>query len=274
MKNILTAGAIVLMTALALPAQAELDTDKLPGVKTTSPDHPLEKVISGYEFRSKETQMLQDDDFDNPGFIWVEQAQELWTTVDGSASKSCAECHGNAEDSMKGVRTNFPKWSEAKGKPVTMEMQINECRTERMQAEEWGWESDEMLGMTAYVGMQSRGMPLNVKTDGKMAPWFEKGKEIYYTRYGQLDMACSNCHEDNYGNYIRADMLSQGQVNGFPVYRLKWQKLGSIHRRFKGCMGSIRAKGFDVGSDELIALELYVNWRGQGLGVETPSVRQ
>ncbi|WP_416896404.1 MAG: sulfur oxidation c-type cytochrome SoxA [Minwuia sp.] len=274
MKKILSAGAIAVLAAFSLPALAEMDTDKLEGVKPVSADHPLPKIISGYQFRNAETQALQDDDFDNPGFIWVDQAEQLWSQVDGAANKSCAECHGDAADSMKGVRATYPKWNDAKGKPVTLEQQINACRTERMEAQEWTWESDEMLGMTAYVGAQSRGMPMNVKTDGEAAPWFERGKELYYTRFGQLDMACSNCHEDNYGKYIRADMLSQGHTNGFPVYRLKWQKLGSIHRRFKGCMGSIRADGFAVGSDELIALELYVAWRGQGLPVEAPSVRQ
>lgn len=86
-------------------------------------------------------------------------------------------------------------------------------------------------------------------------------------------MSCSNCHEDNYGKYIRADFLSQGQSNGFPTYRMKWQKIGSLHRRFKGCMKNIRAKPYKVGGDEFLALELYRAWRGQGLPVEAPAVR-
>lgn len=131
-----------------------------------------------------------------------------------------------------------------------------------------------MLAMTALIGLQSRGMAVDVQTDGPMEEWFEKGKEIYYTRVGQLDMACANCHEDNWGNMIRADHLSQGHVNGFPVYRLKWQGLGSMHRRFKGCMDNIRATPWERGSDEFTALELYVASRGEGLAVETPSVRQ
>ncbi len=167
----------------------------------------------------------------------------------------------------------MPKWSEAKGKPQTLEHNINTCRTDRMGAEAWKWESNQMLGMTAYIGLQSRGMPVDVQIDGPMQEWWERGKDLYYTRVGQLDMACSHCHEDNYGNMIRADHLSQGQINGFPVYRFKWQGLGSIHRRFKGCMENIRAEPYARGSDEFTALELYVASRGAGLSVETPSVR-
>lgn len=237
--------------------------------------HPLDEVISGFEYRTKDTQALELDDFSNPSFLWVEQGEAAWTTVEGSAGKSCESCHGDISESMKGVRAKMPKWDEAKKKPVALEEIINQCRTERMGAEKWKWESDKMLGTTALIGLQSRGMPVEVDlTSGDMKKWWERGKELYYTRVGQLDMACANCHEDNYGKYIRADRLSQGQTNGFPTYRLKWQKIGSLHRRFKGCMEQVRGTPYKRGSDEFVALELYTAWRGSGLSVETPAVRQ
>ncbi len=233
----------------------------------------LEKIYSGWRFRNPETQALQTDDFENPAMVAVDLGEELWETVDGSAGKSCQSCHEEAASSMKGVRAGYPKWSAKLNKPHTLETQINECRTERMSAEKWKWESANMLGMTAYVGLQSRGMPVKVQTDGPMADWHAKGKELYFTRVGQLNMSCANCHQENYGKMIRADHLSQGQINGFPVYRLKWGGLGSSHRRFKGCMDNIRATPYKRGSDEFIALELYLASRGEGLSVETPSVR-
>lgn len=236
-------------------------------------DVPFEEVYSGWRFRTPETQSLQLDDFENPGFVNVETGEALWTKVEGSENKACESCHQDASETMKGVRAAMPKWHEAAGKPLTLEQHINYCREERMGAEPWKWESSQMLGMTAYVGLQSRGMPVKVQTDGPMKPWVEKGKEIYYTRVGQLDMACAGCHEGNYGKMIRADHLSQGMSNGFPTYRLKWQGFGSLHRRFKGCMRNIRAEPYKVGGDEFVALELYLAHRGQGLSVETPSVR-
>ena len=235
-------------------------------------DSPLDHIYSGWRFRSPETQQLQTDDFENPAFAAIEDATAEFETVDGSAGKACASCHEDVSE-FEGLRAGLPRWNSELGKPETLEMIINECRTERMGAEPWKWEARQMLGMTAYVGLQSRGMPVKVQTDGPMASWNEKGKDLYYTRVGQLNMACSNCHEDQYGNMIRADHLSQGQINGFPVYRLKWGGLGSIHRRFKGCMDNIRATPYKRGSDEFIALELYIASRGAGLSVETPSVR-
>jgi len=274
----------LLALALSLPftavTQAEPDNNTLSvdGVEISTDvaapaDSPFDRLYSGWRFRTSETQALQMDDFDNPGFANVDAGAELWKTVDGSEGKSCATCHGDASESMKGVRANMPKWSEKAGKPQALENHINTCRKDRMGAETWKWESGNMLGMTAFIGLQSRGVPVKVQTDGPMQPWLEKGKDLYYTRVGQLDMSCANCHETNFGKQIRSDHLSQGQINGFPVYRLKWGGMGSIHRRFKGCMDNIRATPFKRGSDEFLALELYVASRGMGLSVETPAVR-
>ena len=276
--------AVALGAAAALGAGAALadyDDDQLVidgeviATKVKAPEgSPFDELVSGWRFRTDETQALQMDDFDNPAMIIVDAARDQWEVEEGSEGKSCASCHDDVEESMKGVRAHYPKWNEKAGRPFTLENAINACRTERMGAEAWKWESPEMLGMTALVGLQSRGMPVEIDTSGPMQAWRDKGEELYYTRVGQLDMACANCHEDNWGKMIRADHLSQGHSNGFPTYRLKWQGVGSLHRRFKGCMENIRATPYKRGSDEFVALEIYLAERGEGLSVETPSVRQ
>lgn len=152
-------------------------------------------------------------------------------------------------------------------------MQINDCRETRMGAEPWKYIGSEMVNMTALLASVSRGLPVNVAIDGPAQSTWEKGKEMYYTRYGQLELSCSNCHEDNYGNMIRADHLSQGQTNGFPVYRLKNTKLNAVQDRFKGCIRDTRAETFSPGSADFVALELYVASRGNGLSVEGPAIR-
>jgi sulfur-oxidizing protein SoxA len=230
----------------------------------------VDTVYSGWTFRTPETQALQLDDFDNPAFVFVDQALELYETADGTAGKSCMDCHANVAD-FAGLKTSLPRVED--GELVTMTNLVNECRTERMGAEPWKYSGGQMSAMTALLAHQSRGMPMNVSIDGDAAPFWEKGKELYYTRVGQLDMSCSNCHEDNYGVMIRADHLSQGQINGFPTYRLKNAKINTTHGRFKGCMKNIRATPFKEGSPEFKALELYVASRSTGLSVESPSVR-
>lgn len=241
-------------------------------VRADPPPHmeDVDVLRSGWTFRRDETQALQMDDFDNPAFVFVDQGIDLFNKVEGSLGKSCAGCHTNVED-FSGLRAKLPVVNQ--DRIVSMEELVNDCRTERMGAEAWKWSSTSMTAITALIGLQSRGMPINVKIDGDATAHWEKGKQIYYARVGQLDMSCANCHEENYGNMIRADHLSQGQINGFPTYRLKNAKLNSIHARFKGCMKNIRATPYKEGSDEFKALELYLASRANGLSVETPSVR-
>jgi len=234
---------------------------------------PAETALeSGYDFATAETQAMQDDDFSNPSFMWVDQGEELWSTADGSEGKACSDCHGDA-DSMRGKSNTYPKYNKDDGKLRAMQHQINDCRINRMGAKAWKWESDQMLGMTGFVKMQSRGLPVNVSIDGEAAPFYEAGKEFYFQRRGGLDMACKHCHMDFVGGHARANVLTNGMPNGFPTYRLKWQKIGSLHRRFRGCNKNIRATPYKQGSEEYTNLELFLTHRANGMKVETPSVR-
>lgn len=243
--------------------------------RTAAPAHldgVFDEILSGWRFRSDETQSMEMDDFDNPGMIWVDAAREVWATPDGSEGKACADCHGAPED-MAGVRPVYPKWNETAGEVFTLQMMMNDCRVNRMGAEPWGTDKGQSIPMEALLASVSRGMPMDVAIDGPAAETWEMGRELYYTRFGQLELSCASCHEDNYGNMIRADHLSQGQTNGFPTYRLKNTKLNGVHSRFKGCVRDTRAETFNPGSPEFVALELYVASRGNGLSVEGPSVR-
>ena len=242
--------------------------------RAPAPPHveAFDEIITGWSFRSDETQALQMDDFDNPGMLGVERARVMFDTPMGSGGQACSSCHETPE-ALRGVRATYPKWDEERQTVQTVEMQVNECLTERMGAEPLGYDSPEMVDMAALIASVSRGMVVNVAIDGPVRPAWEQGRELYYTRFGQLELACANCHEDNAGRMIRADHLSQGQINGFPPCRLNNAALISVHNRFRGCIRDTRAETFPVGSPELVALELYVASRGNGLTVEGPAVR-
>ena len=277
----LTAIAVALSLPLSANADADDDTlvlneEETLVTKTAAPAHlsdVMDEVMSGWHFRSDETQALQMDDFENPAMVFVDKAMDAWETADGSEGKSCASCHDDVEESMAGVRAVYPKWNEAAGEVRTLAMQVNDCRENQMGAKAWKYTGGDMTAMEALISVQSRGMPVNVAIDGPVQSVWEQGKEMYYARTGQLELSCANCHEDSYGLMIRADHLSQGQINGFPTYRLKNAKLNNVHARFKGCVRDTRAETYKPGSSDFVALELYVASRGNGLAVEGPSVR-
>ena len=247
---------------------------------------------SGFAYATPETKAMQEDNFNNPAMLWVGIGEDEWSKKEGSAGKSCADCHGNLDssstigsgmyeinpviNSMRGAALKYPMFDAKTKKPLVMEARINRCRTDNMKAKAWKWESDQMMGMTTLVKMQSRGMKMRSTADFADDPLhdaWKKGKEFFYQRRGQMDMSCSNCHEDYPGTKIRANLLTQAQINGFPTYRLKWQKVGTIHRRYSGCNNNIRAQNYKRGSDEYTNLEVYMTWRSRGLPIETPSIR-
>ncbi|MBT3395718.1 MAG: sulfur oxidation c-type cytochrome SoxA [Alphaproteobacteria bacterium] len=234
----------------------------------------VEDRKSGYVFLGEQVRALQDDDFQNPGMFAVDRGQRIWNTVDGEAGKSCATCHGDAAESMAGVSARYPQFDADRGAIINLELRINEQRMTHMMAPPLEYESEDLLALTTYIAGLSRGMPLEVNIEGDAAPFFEKGKDFFFERRGQLDLACNQCHDDLDGMMLRGDKMSQGQINGFPFYRLIWNSVGSTHRMFEWCNTSMRAEPFAYGSEEYLNLELYVAWRGRGLLVETPAVRR
>lgn len=270
----------IVSSVFADPVDEELEIDgvQIPTVAPAPkepPGHPFDKVTSGWLYREAETRALEEDSFENPGMLSVERGEELWKKAEGAAGKSCSSCHGEAAESMKGVGAKYPKWNTKAGKPYNLELQINSCRTEQMQAEPFAFDDDKQKDLTAFIKHQSLGAPVAIDlAQGEMMSWWDKGKERYYQRTGQLNLSCASCHEANAGKYIRADHLSQGQTNGFPTYRLTTGGMVSLHNRFRGCVRDTRAEQPKAFSDELMALEVYTAWRGTGLSVETPAVRQ
>ncbi len=277
MKNcfvIAIAIALSLNGALANFAWADKGDGKSKPVRSTVPGHPLKEIWSGYHFLSKELQGMQDDDIENPGMHWYDIGEVQWNKPNGQANKACATCHNKAEVSMKGVGVRYPVYNKLAKKLINIENRINFCREKFMKAPPFAYGTDELIGLTTYVRAQSRGLPVKVKTDGPVKPFFEKGRILYYTRRGQFDMACSHCHEKYYGKQMRMSKLSQGQSNGYPAYRLSWERPGSLHRRFATCDRLVRAEPLPLGGEDYINLELYLAWRSQGLPVETPAVRK
>lgn len=225
--------------------------------------------VSGYDYLMPETRALQDDDFGNPGLLWVDQGATLW------AQQGCADCHGDAADSMHGIGAHYPVWSEDRGQIVTLDQQIDYCRTERLGLDPLPRGAAEMTALDAYVMHQSRGLPVAVALDRpELTEAHDRGEDYYFTPRGQLDLACADCHVTNEGNRLRGEVLSQGQANGFPIYRQLWQDIGSLDRMIRWCHESVRAAPPADDDPVWEDLELFLRARGNGLTVETPGVRR
>jgi L-cysteine S-thiosulfotransferase len=233
-----------------------------------------EKLKSGSAFLGADLRALQSDDLANPAMLWVERGAKMWSARAGAAARACADCHQDAAKSMRGAAAAYPKFDPARGRLLNLEGRINACRTERQRAEPFRHESEELLSITAYVAHQSRGLPVRASIDGPARERFEAGRAAYYRRRGQMNLACAQCHEANWGKRLFAETISQGHPNAYPAYRMEWQTLGSLERRLRACLSGVRAEMLPYGAPEYLDLELFLAWRAQGLSVETPGVRR
>jgi sulfur-oxidizing protein SoxA len=229
---------------------------------------------SGTTFLTDNLKAQQADEAANPGMLWVSEGARIWDLPQGAAGKSCASCHGKAEESMKGVAARYPAVDAKTGRLLNLEARINLCQAEKQNAAAYAYESEEMLSITAFVARQSLGMPMHVDVSGAAAPFYEAGKAFFYQRQGQLNLSCANCHEKNAGRTLRGDTISYGLGNGYPAYRLEWQAVGSLHRRLRACSLGVRAVQFGYGSPEYVDLELYLAKRAEGVPIETPAIRR
>jgi sulfur-oxidizing protein SoxA len=235
---------------------------------------PSDRLQSGFAFLAPDQRTLQEDAFANPGMLWVERGARLWREPAGAAGGACATCHGDARVSMRGVAAGYPAFDASAQRLFSLAGRINHCRTAQQGASALAYESEALLSLTAYVAFQSRGMPVAVAIDGPARRHFEAGERLYRQRRGQLNLACAHCHDANWGRKLGAETISQGHPNAYPVYRLEWQTLGSLQRRFRSCLSGIRAEMLPYGAQEYLDLELYVAWRAGGLAIETPGVRR
>lgn len=220
------------------------------------------------EYLSPAMRAQQEDPSRHPGWLWVEEGEALWR----QGEKSCASCHGDIA-SMAGVAARYPAVA-ADGALLNLEARIERCRTQHQREAPFGYESDALLGLTAAVALRSRGMPVNVATDGAASPWLERGRALYEERQGQLNLACTQCHDQNAGRRLRGDVISHGLGTGWPAYRLDWNAMGSLHRRLRACQLGVRATLLPLGSPEYLALELFLADRARGLPVEAPGLRR
>jgi L-cysteine S-thiosulfotransferase len=228
---------------------------------------------SGYADMSRESKAMQDDDTANPGMLAVLDGEALWNRKVGAANRSCADCHGDATQSMKDIAARYPAFDASSGRPVDLEERINLERTERQKGAPLRYESDELLALSAYVARQSRGLPIAPQEDERLVPFTAAGREFFNKRQGQLNLSCALCHDDNWGKRLAGNIVPQGQATGYPLYRLEWQSLGSLQRRLRNCISGMRAQVPDYGAPEYVNLELFLMQRARGMVMESPAVR-
>jgi sulfur-oxidizing protein SoxA len=238
------------------------------------PDVAMADYIDGiYAIDEKaREQWLQIEDFPPYEFA-LEAGQSLFEQAftNGATYADCFENQGI------GVRQDYPRFDSGSGEVVTLELAINRCRLKNGKPP-YSYKSEELIALSAYMAWTSRGeiFEIQIPDDPRALAAYESGKQFYYSKRGQLNLACSDCHVTSAGLWVRADHLSAslGHPSHFPVYRSKLGKVISLHSRFYGCIRDVRAKPFEEQSIEYRNLEYFLTYMSNGLAVNGPGARK
>lgn len=251
------------------------DTEALRGYfqKKFGADVNLENLKNGTYALNEDARSQWEDIEEFPPYeIDLEKGADLWAKKFKNG-KSFASCFG---EDISGLRAKYPYHDEAQDTIVTLEGDINKCRTDNGE-KPFKWKKGKIAAVSAHVAYAGRGGKIDVqpKTEKALA-WYNKGKSFFYTKRGQLNMSCADCHVYNANNKVRAEPLSPalGQVTHFPVFRSKWGELGTLHRRYGGCNKNIRAKPFKAQSDQYRALEYFQAVMSNGMELNGPGARK
>ncbi|MDH5546719.1 MAG: sulfur oxidation c-type cytochrome SoxA [Gammaproteobacteria bacterium] len=234
---------------------------------------------------------VAEKDFADGVYMWDNVARENWelieefppyeTNIDAgkrlwnapfSNGKSYASCF-----KKPGVTNQFPRWDKEQQSVITLPLAINQCR-ESNGEKPLKYLKGDIADLLAYMAYESRGQltKVEIPNDPGALSAYEKGKHFYYARRGQLNFSCAHCHQVAAGKFLRTESLSPslGQHTNWPVYRSKWNELGTLHRRFIGCNNQVRAKPFEAQSEEYRNLEYFLTYMGNGLPLNGPSTRR
>jgi sulfur-oxidizing protein SoxA len=225
---------------------------------------------SGWHDMSPATQALQNDDTQNPAFLWVAAGEQRFR-------QHCQQCHQAA--ALRDSAARHPAWDATSEQVLTLSARIQHCHRRRGGATP-PLGSDELLADEAHVAWLGRGRPIQAAgrtpgetVDAQLRPWLQEGQRLWHTRMGAVALSCADCHDRLAGQRLAGSRIPQGHPTGYPAYRLEWQTLGSLERRLQGCMTGVRAEPFAPGAREWVALELALKARAAGMPLDAPAVR-
>ncbi len=174
--------------------------------------------------------------------------------------------------------TEYPKFDDKTKQVVTLTGAINNCVVKNG-GKALGWKKGKVADIEAYFAAQAKekGLKIDVKIPSKEAQKaYEAGKRYYYAQRGYIKLNCANCHVQGAGQRVRKENLSPllGHATHFPVYRLKWQGLGTLERRMGGCIKNMGQQPPKPNSADTRNLIYFLSYMSNGMKIDGPDVRR
>jgi sulfur-oxidizing protein SoxA len=274
--RLLTGMASLGIALGAATAHATPESDRQEFIKhytTKYPNVKLEDYVYGALAFDADSKAQYDAIMEFPPYeSQVESGRKMWETPFKNGKKY-SDCLPNGGKQIAG---NYPMFDDAKGKVVTLQDAINDCRTANGEEAYKVSDMKTMGTLTSYMRTLSDGMLVNIKVEGpKATAAYEDGKKSYFSRKGQLNFACSSCHVQNVGSRLRSELISPtvGQTVHWPVFR-GGDNLVTLQQRYQGCYSQVRAVPPPQGGTTMNNLEYFHSALSNGLPMKASVFRK
>ncbi len=235
-------------------------------------------------------QMLAED---NPGDLWTERGQRLFTEKRGPKAASLQSCDlGLGPGVVKGAYAQLPRYFADTDKVQDLESRLLTCmvelqgfKREDLIRSRFGTldRDSELEALVSYVGAQSNGLRMQVRLNHeKEREMYKAGEYAFYRRAGPLDFACVTCHGESgkrirlqeLPNMTKAQEMREVIATGWPAYRGTHSTVRSMQHRLYDCFWQMRQPDLGYASDLSVAITTYLNHSANGGEIKLPGVRR
>ena len=257
-------------------------TPHVTGDKTLSATYPFWKDRNKLDWRLagnpeenwKLNWKFMDPPFNNTihgGHFALDRGEDIYKALNRDGR--FAACLGAKRGRLKGLRTQYPMYRKDLGRVAGLEAVIEHCASAQGEVLQHG--SYDNSAVSLYVASFSQGMPMRVDVSrGPMREAYERGRQLFHTKAGRLNFACSSCHTRNVGQKVRGSYITTpyGDVAHYPVYRTQY-RLQSLHMRLIECNLDVGVQALMPGSQAYTDLEVFLSALSNGYPVSVPAER-
>ena len=214
------------------------------------------------------------DPIENSAMAAVESAEEIFANA-GSKGKSCKSCHADPKKQFKAWAASMPRYSKKAGKVLGVEEFVTR-HARATTGDDFRMQSEENTSLAVYLRFLANGTPINVSADDAGAKEaLKRGEALLKRKIGQINFACTDCHEIGANHWIRGQWLGEfkGQLDHFPTWRTSRAEIWDLRKRLQWCNVAIRADELPPDAVEYGDIELALAIKNKGLPLNVPGIR-
>ena len=283
-KLLMVFSALVLSAGLATTVQADPQTDLKQFrdyFKKRFPTVPFDEYSNGlYTLPGNEDYRASWEGYKDlaPYEVGLEEGKAMWEKPFKNG-KTLAGCFKNGG---KNIAQGYPYWDETTNMVRTAELDINDCLKKNGEPEFTDLDKDQktrvqLANLVAYFYSMSKGqrIKIDISKPGALAA-YEKGKQFWWAKRGQLNFACADCHMEIGGKNLGGNQplsAALGHTTAWPAQRLEWARIETLHQRYSTCNTQVRAAALKHNGEEYRNLQFYETFNASGLPLTAPDMR-